>query len=264
MPESLPPMLVTVPADAEVHLRRMARSLDTMLQLAGGSARRYETATNGYETALEDAYATWVKALGRTLSTKRILTPDEQKLEIGKALTDLQRTLQELGQENLPDALYVLGHNYVPSPDAFALMAEVLRENAKYIVETLIPDLRTKLERAVDEGADVIAVAQSLVARVRNLAGTYWTTIQHAIGDFAAQSETADDEVYECRWVCEKDKGSCESCLTFAGEYPSYNAMLEATRQCVPGYFVNSPYNSCWANCRCYLELKIKGVWVRV
>ena len=258
MPADIP-VTLTINAEAVQAFRRMTRSMDQLLALAAGNRGRYENATNAYEAALEDAYAKWLKGLAKIAGTDA-----EKRAAIETALADLQRTLQQLGQENLPDTLYVLGHNYVPSADAFQMVADVIRENDALITARLIPDLREKLYRALDEEADLAGVGQSLAARVTGLAGIYWTTIQRAIGDFAEQAKTADDEVYACRWVLDPGAEHCEACSEFAGTYASYNAMLEATGQCVPGYFFGYRGRACWANCRCHLELKIKDVWVRV
>lgn len=250
---------ISVPEGAERAFRRMGRALDAMVSLAAGNRGRYETSTNAYEASLEAEFAAWVKRLSKVTGTA-----DEKRASIETALAELQRTLQDLGQETLPDALYVLGHNYIPSPDAFGMIADAIRENNLSIGGGLIPELREKLLRALDEETDLGAVAQSLASRVTRLAGLYWSTIQRAIGDFAQQAATADDEVYPCRWVLDPGAEHCESCSNFAGTYDSYNAMLDVTNESVPGYFFNSPYKSCFSNCRCHLELKINGVWVRV
>lgn len=245
----------------EQALRRAARALDHLYLLAGGGRGRYETSTNAYEDALASAYAAWIKQLAKALAS----TPrEDQRAQIAEALAELQRTLQGLGQETLPDALYTLGHDYVPSADAFFMIADAIRQNNLTIATRLLPDLQDKLERALDEEADPAAVAESLASRVTGLAGVYWSTIQRSIGDFAAQAQTADDEIYECRWVLEPRAEHCEACTEFAGTYDSYNAMLQVTRECVPGYFFGYRGRACWSNCRCHLELKINGNWTRV
>ncbi len=242
-------------------LQRMARSLDEMydVQLASG---RYERATDEYEEELLNAYQTWVRKLIKTIGKEKDLVRASQV--VTELMPDLLLSLQALATEFLPDAVNAMSDAYVPSPDAFFLIGNAILQNNADLETRLIPAIEEKLQRAVLDGTPVQSAADSMNYRVSAYAGAYWVLIQRFIGDFAAQAESADDQVYECEWVCVGDDNSCESCLKFRGKYASYNAMLEKTFECVPGYFQHSPYRSCWSFCRCYLRLLINGTWKRV
>ena len=242
-------------------LQRMAHLLDAnTAQL--GAPTRYERINADYETALLEAYQSWVKGLIKRLAG---LSDSERKIEIDASAKTLLADLKLAGQEHLPYAVTAIGvQDYVPSPDAWRMIADAIDAQNLDLETRLVPNVIEKLQRGVDEGADVSAVAESLLPRVAFYSGNQWATIQKLVGDFAAQAQTRDDLIYPCRWVRVKDDHSCESCIEFAREYPSYDAMLEATGQCVPGFFVGSPYRSCWLNCRCEINLFINGKWTRV
>ncbi len=251
-------------------LKRMAWLLDEasghfapMALLAGRDNRgRYERLTNAYQDALTQAYQSWAKQALKGLSGNT----DEQKAQIEAASAGLLAALQQVGQERLPYAVTAIGAEaYMPSPDAWRMIAEAMDSQARDITTRLVPDVIAKLERGVDEGSDLGAVADSLLPQVSFYAGNLWVVIQRLVGDFATQATTRDDLIYPCRCVLDPQAQHCDSCPAFAGEYPSYDAMLEATGQCVPGYFVGSPYKkSCWLNCRCHIELQINGEWTKV
>lgn len=243
-------------------LKRMAHLLDTT-PLASGTSR-YERVTNAYEDELISAYQTWVRYLLRELNDAA--DDIERKRIIGQGAQGLLATLQRVGQANMPLAANAIGiGNYAPSPDAWRMIAEAIDlQNADFETR-LIPFVLQTLERGVDEGTDLRAVADSLTSRVAYYAGGVWIVTQRLVGDFVQQAATRDDLIYRVRWVRTKDDHSCQSCIEFEGEYDSYEQMLQATNQCVPGYFVGSPYKSaCWLNCRCYIEVFIDGKWVRV
>jgi len=240
-------------------LKEIAYLLDNHVALS--APRRYERITNDYQDALVNAYRTWVRVV---LSG---LTGDVagQKSIIQDAANNLVKMLTRVGTEHLPYAVTAIGvKDYVPSPAAWRMIADAIESQNRDIETRLVPEITEKLQRAIDEGTDIAAVAESLVPRVAFYAGNLWVVIQRLVGDFARQVAERDDIIYRCRWVRVKDEKSCEACKAFEGEYDSYDAMLRATHQCVPGYFVNSPYPSCWWNCRCWIELKVDGVWRRI
>lgn len=241
-------------------LKRLARKLDA-LYLASG-AGRYERATNAYQADLLDTYDAWTRGLMRTL--KGVTDLEQARQIVNEAMPALRRALQDAAQQSLPEAVGAMTDAYVPSADAWRMIADALTETNANIETRLVPDIEEKLLRGIAEGADLNGVAQSMVSRVGLYAGDYWALIQRLIGDYARQAQTGDDVIYRCRWVRVHDEHSCEACVEYEGEYDSYTAMLDVTRQSVPGYFFNSPYRSCWGNCRCYLELLIDGKWKRV
>ena len=246
---------------AVARLVRLARKLDA-LYLASNTGR-YERATNSYEAALLDAYTVWVQQLLNALTGETDLTRAGQV--IIEQIPSLRMALQDVAQAGLPDAVNAMTDAYVPSADAYRLIADAITQNNADLETRLLPAIEEKLLRAVLDGADLNQTAESMTARVSGYAGSFWVLIQRLIGDFVAQAQTADDAIYPVRWVRTKDDHSCESCIGFEGTYESYNAMLEKTFQCVPGYFFNSPYkSSCWGYCRCHLEIKMNGTWVRV
>lgn len=230
-------------------------------QLADGR-NRYVRITNQYGDQLVSTYQGWIKGVLRGLRGDAA----EQSAQIAANAQALVADLQRVGQEHLPYAVTAIGaEDYMPSPDAWRMIADAIDAQNTDIATRLVPDVVAKLQRGITEGADLVAVADSLVPRVSFYAGNLWVCIQRLVGDFAAQAQQRDDLVYPCRWVLDPQAQHCDSCPQFAGDYPSYEAMLQATNQCVPGYFFGSPYKkSCWLNCRCHLELLINGKWVRV
>lgn len=241
----------------------MRAVLSTLVQLQAPDDRsgsgRYERATNTYQDSLLSAYRGWVRGLVKALTGDAA----KDRALITEQLPDLTRALQSVAQEELPNAIGVLGTRYVPSPDAYRMVAEAIVQ-AQADLDRLAGDVADKLGRALDEEADLASVAASLEPRLAQSAGAFWVLIMRAIGDFAAQAAGQDDEIYPCRWVLDPRAQHCEACPIYAGEYASYAAMLQVTNGSVPGYFVGSPYKSCWGNCRCHLELYIQGQWRRV
>jgi hypothetical protein len=213
---------------------------------------------------LIDAYEAWARWLMRELGNAA--DDAERKRVIADGASGLAWSLQRVGQEHLPYAVTAIGvADYVPSADAWRMIAEAIEAQNRDIETRLIPYVIETFDKGVSESADLRTIADTIAARVAIYAGNLWIVIQRLVGDFAAQAQERDDLIYPARWVRVHDKNSCESCIEFAGEYESYEALLQATNQCVPGYFVGSPYKSaCWLNCRCYIELKINGVWTRI
>lgn len=247
-------------------MRQMARALDEMSLLstdkAALAAGRYERATDDYQAYLLDEYEAWVASLLKKIGKETDV--ERARQVVLEAMPALRAALQAVSQESLPDAVNAMSDAYVPSADAYRLIADAITLNNSDIETRLVPAIEEKLLRAVVEGTPVEQAALSMVSRVSGYAGAFWVLIQRLVGDFVRQMETADDMIYPVRWVRTKDDHSCESCIEFEGEYESYNAMLAKTLQCVPGYFFNSPFTACWGYCRCHLEIKINGKWVRI
>lgn len=248
-------------ARALVALKRMAHLLDTnAAQLAAPS--RYDRVTNDYQAALQSAFEAWASGLLRDVRGK---STDEQKTIIDASAGALSNALNRVTSEHLPYAVNAIGTSeYIPSPDAWRMIADAIDAQTKDIDARLVPFVTDKLRQGVTDGLELRGVADSLLPRVGFYAGTLWATIQRLVGDFANQASIRDDLIYRCRWVRVPDDHSCQSCVEFAGEYASYDELLKATNECVPGYFVGSPYNSCWLNCRCHIELLIDGRWTRL
>ncbi len=247
---------------AGIALYRMAELLDAVeLQSPAdrGGVGRYERATNGYQDALLAAYRTWLKGLQKQLTCDAAKDAELISAEIPA----LRRELQAVAQAQLPEALSQLHSDYTPSAEAWIRVADAITQADSDIDTRLVPDIAEKLQRALNEGADLGSVAQSLEPRVAQYAGAYWVLIMRAVGDYAMQA-SQDNVIYPVQWIRNHDTASCESCIQFEAEYPSYDAMLASTGQSVPGYFAGSPYQSCWGNCRCHLKIKIDGEWRRV
>lgn len=246
-------------------LHRMARALDGMsreLNVRNLASGRYERATNEYQDRLLDAYDKWMRRLKRELGD----TADVENVSntIQQLMPALTAELQIVAQAGMPGAVQAMSGAYVPSPDAYRMIADAVTRNNQDIETSLIPAIQDKLLNAVVEGKPIGDAAETMTARVVSYAGNFWALIQRFVGDFALQAQAADDVIYRCRWVSELDEATCDACKAYAGEYDSYNAMLEQTSQSVPGYFFNAPYRSCWTNCRCHLELFVEGRWQRV
>lgn len=77
------------------------------------------------------------------------------------------------------------------------------------------------------------------------------------------------------RWVLDPNKlHQCDACLSFAGEYPNWQTMLEKTQGASPGFFpaCSRPDEmtsakqlvACWDACRCTTGVEVNGKWKRV
>lgn len=249
----------------------LPRALDALKQLAHlldtahlAAPKRYERLTDEYQAALVEAYQAWARGIVR--QTDDAADDAERKTQIAEGVNELLRTLQRIGQEHLPYAVNAIGvEEYSPSPDAWRMIAQAIEAQDAEFETKLVPYVIDALQRGVDEQTDLRSVAESLLPKVVYYAGGLWIVIQRLVGDFTQQAATRDDLIYRCRWVRTKDDNSCQSCIEFAGEYESYEQMLKVTNQCVPGYFVGSPFKSaCWLKCRCWLELFINGKWTRI
>lgn len=244
-------------------LRKMARALAEM-QSAYLATGRYERATDEYQAQLLDAYDAWVKQIVKKIGN----SPNDLDLAkhlIEEQIPDLQAALQNVARKSLPGAVNALNDTYVPSAEAYRMIASAITQNGNDLAGRLLPDLLDKLLRAVTEGKALQEAADAFESRIAAYAGAHWVLIQRLAADFVEQKQVEDDEIYPVRWKRTPDDRSCESCKAFEGEYDSYNAMLELTSQCVPGYFFNSPYKSaCWGFCRCHLEFLMNGSWQRV
>lgn len=240
-------------------LARMARALDAMVELAG----RYERATDAYQDALLEAYDAWAKKLLRAIGKETDM--ERARQVIVEQMPDLSAALRGVAQAGLPDAVNAMSDAYVPSADAYRLIADAITQNNGDIETRLVPVVADALLRAVLDGKPLADAAAALDARVAQYAGAFWVLIQRFIGDFVAQMETTDDAIYPVRWICNLDDATCDACREFAGEYKSYNDMLTATAQSVPGYFFGYRNGSaCWGNCRCHLEIQVNGRWKRI
>lgn len=77
------------------------------------------------------------------------------------------------------------------------------------------------------------------------------------------------------RWVLNPDKlHHCDACLSFAGEYPNLETMMQRTGGAEPGFFPAcarptemkqaSQLVACWDSCQCSVEIDLNGDWKRV
>ncbi len=81
--------------------------------------------------------------------------------------------------------------------------------------------------------------------------------------------------VLPVRWMLNPAKTHhCDACLSFAGEYASWEKMLETTNGAAPGFFPACVRPSemqnagqlvaCWDACQCSVDVNLDGEWKRV
>ncbi len=74
------------------------------------------------------------------------------------------------------------------------------------------------------------------------------------------------------RWVLNPDKPHhCDACLSYAGEYPNWETMLQKTNGAEPGFFPAcarptdmtnaTQLIACWDACQCSVEIIFNGDW---
>ena len=212
-----------------------------------GRQNKQTAAVNAYQAKIESEFEDWADKY-----SEDIASGDDNKTEI--ALGILLLLLIALGRKNLPDAVDLAVGNEAQTPEMVEHLLEVMRSNEEYITNSLIPDLRAKIQKALadpdiilaiqaGDGRDALrAVLATVSARVASYAGAYYNTYEYAKGLLI------DTHGKEYRWNLDPAViNHCGDCLQYGDKtYPSFAAMLQQTGQKGPGINV-----SCLPNCRC-------------
>jgi HK97 family phage portal protein len=212
-------------------------------------------ATDAYEAELMEEFLSWSEETADALAKAE--TEDERESLLEEALAVLLLLLLMLGRKRLPEALELAYENadLHPSPDALQFMVNAIISNEKYLTESLIPDIKAKIEKAYQDpdiqlalvsGDGAVALRGTLSvmnARVGSYSGEYFAIYQYARGVIA------DANGKRIRWNLEPLSQHCQSCLEFGDKtYDSFAAMLNATNQVSPSHGT-----ICMSRCRCFL-----------
>ena len=220
----------------------------------GGRGRRNKetAAVNKYQAKLEELYQDWYEDWADDIVEADTTARDAI---IVAALLALFLLLRDAGRIALPDALDLAVGKDGTTPEMVQVLLDQLRSNESYLNDSLIPDLRTKLNNGfVDKdiqaaiaggvGSDALAsLLATATARVGSYAGAWWWVYQMATGMLS------DEHGTEYRWNIDPAViNHCVDCLEFGDTtYPSFSEMLQKTGNKAPGINV-----ACHSNCRCF------------
>jgi len=223
---------------------------------------RQNRRVNEYQAALISTYTDWAEDLADELDG--IEDPIERDDAIEAALVALTLALSRLGRTAIPDLLALGLNGTGPSPRCLSDLAEMVEVNESYIGSSLVPTLRDRLHRALQDeavlaaiGVGILGVLQSFQARVGAYAGAGWAAAQRGVADVAYQQGQAGEDG-RIRWVVDEEAKHCPDCPECEGEYDSWDDMLDSTGGKMPGSGVQ-----CASNCRCWLEVWNGSEWVR-
>ena len=194
--------------------------------------------TNAYRNELQDLYRSWLSEFLEELEA----TPDEDRQEyIVAALLLLGRRLKELQRIRLLEAFDMGLAGEPVSPEALEELSNHIREQERYIDESLMPHLEThfldRLEELPEIGQEKFEESLSKRAyRVGLYAGAFWTVMQLAQWAISQPERT-------CTWIAHDDEGTCPDCAAYSGK-----TYTKATLPTLPGVEVQ-----CNGNCRCAL-----------
>jgi len=207
-----------------------------------------------YERQLRDIYERWSDDLAAQLAE---VNADERNEELTAALALLLGRLRSTGHTGLEAAALIGFNTDELSSEAQALLAEAISRNDDFLMTSLIPALRDRLEAtlrsedflialAAEEGETMLGAEMDTVdARVGLYAGAWWTLYHNAFGVVAQQRDSRitaylDPLAQHC--------SECPLYHSVVGEsYETMEDYLAQTGGRVPGEF------ECVGNCRCWL-----------
>lgn len=223
---------------------------------APGRPRKELAAVNAYQADLTDAYGDWADDAAGQLAAE----PDDTQRQalLSALLLLLLSRLETLGETNLPAAL-ALGTRGAAAPaKLYSKLAQIIDSNTKFLTDSLIPDLRAKIEQGLvrPEWVELRAPAEKrswlmkwldgFEARIGSYAGTYWTMYNWSVG------MSVDDQRLTLDAFLDPQARHCSECPQYHREggehYDNFDQYLGATGGRVPGEF------ECGGGCRCRLE----------
>lgn len=245
----------------------------------GAAGRRatgkLERQTNEYQAELLRAYDKWAK------EAQAALTRAERE-GVGEAgiiaalevqLLKLSETLKEIGRKGIREAVVLGQKGREPDVETLELITEEVKQNEKFIDESLIPAIKEKIEKHITEESksyalDQLALAGALAAvrsRTGGYSGSYWAAIFRGAGILRKREDIElkkqGVKPRRVRWVLDPGVEHCHAsagfygCMDMAGEYDNWDAMPT-----VPAGQV-----TCRGNCRCHIEVRNdQGGWSRV
>ena len=219
--------------------------------------RKWEQAVNSYQADLTKAYDDWADSLADDLEAATDEVDAEDILD--SALVELSAMLTALGRTNIVAGGSMALGKTIPTPGYLNSLAERIQENEGYIDDSLIPDIRNKINAArmdpdiVATGAPAfLGMLAGFGGRINSYAGGMWSAMQDAQGESAMAAADAG-QGGRMGWQRDEQAAHCADCLEYGeDEYPgriydSWDAMLAETGDRVPGEV------QCDGNCRCSL-----------
>ena len=217
---------------------------------------------NAYQSELEQEYEDWADDTSDDLATAKADGEEPTRLNeiILAGLAVLLLALQNLGRNNIPDAIDLALGNEAPTPALLLEVAQAVMENEKYLVESLIPDLKSKIEKALSdrdilaafavgesEGREALrSILATVTARVGSYSGAYWGLFNRASGELGL---ILDKPI---RWNLDPSvKNHCRTCLDYGDTtYVSWADMMAKTGGAYPTHLT-----ICKSNDRCSIEV---------
>lgn len=221
----------------------------------GGRGRRNKetVAVNKYQAELENLYEDWYDDWSDDIATA---DTTERDAIIVAALAALFLLLRDAGRVAIPNALDMAVGKEGQTPAMIQVLLDNLTANEKYLSESLIPDLKTKLtnglidpdiQAAIAAGVGDSAVASLLAtatARVASYAGAFWSVLQLTRGMLFGEHGS------RILWERDPQAEHCRTCLDYGDrEYESMAALLQETSNVTPANGTD-----CMSRCRCTLK----------
>lgn len=242
-------------ANDEAKIAEVFEVLKAKLRGRGPGRRNKQTAAvNSYQDNLGQEYGDWAD---ETASELAKAAPEDRDKVIGERVALLLIILIGLGRKNLPDAVSLAVGENGTSPDMVNKLLEILKENESYLEDSLIPDIRAKLQKAFNdpdiqiaiqageaEATDVLsAVLATLDARIESYSGAFWQLFQWTMG------YTAQDAGKKILWQRDETAQHCQTCLDYGDQtYDNFDALLLKTGNITP-----ADGTLCQTRCRCEL-----------
>ena len=239
---------------------------------------KWDAFLNGYQRELVQTYDGWLSTTQKVLARAKTdgVPVSHLRTILNARIGDLEVDLKVLGDARIFEAgMRGLGDTFAhraESPGVRTTIARLQARNEAFIVDSLIPSVRTSLTGALGE-ADVGALRKALTtaggplrSRVAGYAGGATVAI------FETQKRAGTDENVErlargeppiaVRWVIDPAAAHCSDdpargtfgCPGLAREYPDGFDSLPT----VPAGQV-----SCLGNCRCHIEMNDGSGWRR-
>jgi hypothetical protein len=222
-----------------------------------GRKRKEVAAVNEYAYELDSEYADWADDAATQLAEE----PDDDKRRemLLALLLLLLARLSKLGAENLPGAVSLALDGVTAPAKYYAQLAKIIESNSKFLADSLIPDIRAKIEAAMalpEWGAFtetgplhdwIMGWFLSFAGRIASYAGAWWNLYNWSVGT------AADDLGGGVKGYLDRQARHCHDCPRYHSEegeqYSSFENYLGATGNRLPGDF------ECKNNCRCFLEI---------
>ncbi len=239
---------------------------------------RWDVFLNNYQRELVGTYDGWLKTTQTALARAKTDGVSASHLAriLEARLSDLEVDLKLLGDQRIFEAgMRGLGETFIhraDSPGVRQTIAQMQRRNQTFLVDSLIPGVRTSLTApldAVDAGAlrkALSAAGEPLRSRVAGYSGgatvAIFETQSRAGRDENAERRARGEPLIAVRWILDKAAEHCSDdpsrgtfgCPGLARVYTEGFDSLPT----VPAGNV-----SCLGNCKCRLELNDGSGWRR-